>query len=524
MSAITGSTVRHGRNAQRDEALNESELSTAVNVSSQGSLLSLDEPDEIATFRTRLSEGLDRWAHFAFPGGDDAAEFDYSRQNSTDYVEGEHIYIGDRGYVCTTAGTTAASLPTFDNTTIRPKGANSGGSTTTDGTVVWELVLDTSTDFGGSSWEGGSRQARTAFTNHQSLWYYEPGFVVWQYIDYLDGRGELTEARRKKLEVYASYHLSNYLQRNPFSSAPQGYLFFTDCTAQDYIRDNESRYKYAATVSLSDLETQVTTRSLYSPEGQPAWYTGSFPIENEDVSREIAYIALGALNYAKASGVHLDDVTFGGVTENRFRWFIPVMLNHMHQWMNGVDHTNGSVGFAPFMFALTAHTLIEWYEYELSQGRDPDRYVIDGAIGTVDYGFTWSDSEWPTIPAALEDFTYWLRFTAEDTNGDPMWVDASKTYRYRVVENDLAVDLGNLICPVHAWLAKHTLENGNTTSWTPETLMAHADEQFNATTSQFFYSTTNSSPSYFYGKQYAEGMKLAFKYLSYRNAASGRGD
>lgn len=498
--------------------------------------LLLSAPTNISDFRNRLSDGLDRWAHWAFPGDDTNATFDYSRQNSTAYVVGEHIFVGNRGYVCTTAGTTAGSAPTFTNTTIRPKGSNSGGSTTTDGSVVWEYVLDVGSDFGGTSWDTGSRTYRVSYDAPESLWYYDSTEVCWQHRDYLDRLGTLTTAVDHKLQVYASYGLSNYLQKNATTgSSIAGYHIFTDGLRQDYQRTSD-RYKYSSTITTADLLAVASTGSGWANPAAGHW-TGIWGNDNawmESQSREIAYLGSSLINYAKANGGTYRSVTIGGVTDNFMRWVIPSMLNHIYQWMNTLETPDG---FAPFMWGLTTNTLIDWIEYETASGRDPDRYTSHANIGSVSQNFGWRTNStagvcqaWPTIAAALEDSAYFLRYTAVDASARSMFRASNSNgrvdYRYRRDDADGGdnVDLNNLIGHAFAWLADYKRANSGNTAWTAAGLMSHADDLFNACVPYYYYSTTLSSASYFYGKQFNEANKFAFKYLTYRNRASGRND
>jgi hypothetical protein len=491
-------------------------------------LLDLDAPTNLATMVSRLSTGLLRWSHFAFPGDATAASQDYSRQNTTYYAVGEHIFVGDRGYVCTTSGTTAGSAPSFTNTTIRSKGSNSGGSTTTDGTAVWEYVLNVASDFGGGSWDGGSASARCDLNNEDSLWYYDTGLLAFLYRDRLDRRSELTTDIDRACEAWASQHTSNMLERGVLTSAPPGYEHFSDTLTQDFMR--QSRFKHAAVVTLADLLEQVTEQALYSYERGSPYYSGGFNGWDEDISREIAYYLLNCVNYTKANGGTAQANISQGGSFQRERFLVAYCLNHMRQWMESVViEVNG---FAPFMFALTAHSLIQFYENEVANARDPNRFCISGQIGT-NTNTSAVDFDWTTIPEALEEFTYWMRFTSTSSVGTgslAMWDSSVSAYRYRTIEGAEeggVLDLGNLICPVHAWLANHTLINGNVTAWTPTTLIEHADEQFNASVAGFFFSITDSSPSYFAGKHFAEGLKLILLphgYLASRNAASGRND
>jgi hypothetical protein len=508
-------------------------LRSVLSVEEEEDFLALGAPTELALVRTNLSSMLDRWARFACPGGDSNATFNYAWAAATEYVVGEHVYEGNYLHVCTVAGTSGGSTPSWNHGTVRARNSNTGGSTTTDNTVTWQCVLDVgSAPYNG--WNGTHRAYRTTYEAAFSLWYYDAVATIWFYRDYLSRTGLLTTPIEKKLEVYASYALSNFLQRNPFGTAPQGYFHFSDGLTQDYIRQSRV-YKYAAQVTSANLLTQATTYALYGPDLGPQYYNGNYGWE-EDLSREMTYYALNCVNYARAhSGTHLANITYGGVTENRMRWLIPYMLNHMRQWMNGVVVEPN--GFGPFMFGLTAHTLREWYDLEVANGRDPNRYCISGQIGSLTntsaISFTWTN-----IARALEEFCYWLRNTSTTSVGTgslAMWHVANQAYRYRTVEGATdpgTSDLSGLIWPTFAWVANYCRVNGVTTGWTALQMMQHSDEMFNQMALDAFDSPAgayipleDSTESGFCGKIFNETYKMPMiSGFNSRNAATDRND
>lgn len=495
--------------------------------------LPLGAPTNLALLRDKLTY-LERWVRFACPGGDPNAAFTFTFQTNTEYVVGE-CFAGAgnaTGYLfqVTVAGTSGGSEPTWGTGTVRSLGSNSGGTTTSSGTMTAACVLNPS-----GGWTGTHRSNRISLDNAYSLWYYDILATIWGIRDYMSRTEILTAAYEKFLEHCAACALSNFLQRNPFGSAPAGYHHFSTGVTQDYLRQSRT-YKYASTVTLANLLAQATTYALYGPDLGPQYYNGSYGWD-EALSREMEYYLMNCVEYARANdGTLLPDITYGGVTAPRERWLIPYALNHMRMWMD-YETPDTPGGWAPFMFALTANSLREWYDHEVSRSRDPDRYCITGQIGSLTNTAA-IDFPWTTIPEALEEFCYFLRneaVSSVETGELPMWDSAAKAYIYRTnegVDEPAAVDLNGLIWPTFAWVSNWCRENGSVTAMTPLQMMEHADEMLNqAEESPFdsppgaFIMEDDTSSSCFTGKIYSETYKLPMlSGFAARNAATGRND
>jgi hypothetical protein len=117
------------------------------------------------------------------------------------------------------------------------------------------------------------------------------------------------------------------------------------------------------------------------------------------------------------------------------------------------------------MTGLTMKALIDFYEWEVESGRNPNAYWEDPT----------DDNSWPTVVAALSDFTNWLYAEARVRNegGTPsqyvglrMWDENSEGFRYadRYSTSEgqspdvvaPTADLNMLIAPAYGWVYKQT--------------------------------------------------------------------
>ncbi len=145
--------------------------------------------------------------------------------------------------------------------------------------------------------------------------------------------------------------------------------------------------------------------------------------------------------------------------------FIPWMASHLYEWRTGNykgTPNKGEPRFAPFMFGLTAHALIDFYEWELERGADPDAYWPKSL--PIDYGQGDAQGEisvsWPGIEEALADVARWAVLEARHDDGSSMWRESGNgdaAFLYESInEPGVAYDLSMLIAPVYAWLWKIT--------------------------------------------------------------------
>lgn len=164
--------------------------------------------------------------------------------------------------------------------------------------------------------------------------------------------------------------------------------------------------------------------------------------QSQHMSREMAY-ALAAHVCAERAGETRD--------EARVSAFVGWMANHLHEWYSNTFSTPGQSFFQPFMFALTAKSLIEFYEWEIENGRDPNAY--------------WPTVNWTEMLDGIASVALWMFNEAAvregPSAGQRMWAGDQHGFRYadREYEEGAGVvypGLNLLIAPVYAWLYKET--------------------------------------------------------------------
>jgi len=215
---------------------------------------------------------------------------------------------------------------------------------------------------------------------------------------------------------------------------------------------------------------------------------GDYPGQSQRMSREMSYALQANVCAEKAGEPRMTD---------RISHFIPWMENHLYEWKSG--NFSDSAFFQPFMFGLTAHALIEFYEWEVENGRDPHAY--------------WPKTHWNTIPEALADFAEWMYNTsvvrAGPYAGQRMWVanyggQGNGAFRYADREYEegagtIYPGLNLLITPVYAWVYKQT---GDTTyREIADIIFAAGVRQFNGDWS---------------GKAFNQNYRWSFKYVDWR--------
>ncbi len=175
-------------------------------------------------------------------------------------------------------------------------------------------------------------------------------------------------------------------------------------------------------------------------------------------SREIAYMISAHVNAEK----------FGlPRQEEALALYISMSMKHLDEWITET-YADPVHRLSPFMVGLTSEALIEFYEWEIENNRDPSALFTHPSVL---YNST------RTIPEALQQVAYHMRYTATVESGDNagklMWVEdmSGNSYatwgdeggsgysalRYESINNARpAPALNLLICPLYAWVFKQT--------------------------------------------------------------------
>ncbi|MDP6617352.1 MAG: hypothetical protein QF790_09335 [Gammaproteobacteria bacterium] len=204
---------------------------------------------------------------------------------------------------------------------------------------------------------------------------------------------------------------------------------------------------------------------------QPFYFVEEYCGSCSNISRELAYSIVATVVSERAGLPRVNHNDFGTGSEPRLQTYVRWAGRHLEQWRNASYEKRGYQPdesyhyMQPFMTGLTMKALIDFYEWEVENGRDPDAYWEDPT----------PDGSWPTIVEALGDFCNWLYSdatvragggTPKMYVGERMWDEAFAGFRYAdrytphegetsdVVE--AAPDLNLLIAPAYAWVWRQT--------------------------------------------------------------------
>jgi hypothetical protein len=246
-------------------------------------------------------------------------------------------------------------------------------------------------------------------------------------------------------------------------------------------------YLAGGTTTLADIQ-KIRDNPAFSDLSE---FQGSYDGQSQSISREMAYVLQANVNAEKA-----------GESRNaaKVSQFIAWMENHLYEWRSNTF--SGEAFFQPFMFALTAHALIEFYDWEVQNGRNPNAY--------------WPTTHWPTISDALAEFSSWLYNDAlvrlGPDAGQRMWVaDFSESgyggFRYADREYEegagaIYPGLNLLTSPVYMWVYKIT-----------------GDVNFRNMGDVIFKGGVPYGNSEASGKEFDQNYRWSFKFIQWRSEA-----
>ncbi|WP_148074452.1 PKD domain-containing protein [Bythopirellula goksoeyrii] len=261
--------------------------------------------------------------------------------------------------------------------------------------------------------------------------YYDAARVFYQIADHT-GDSSWNAYAEMAITVYRD----NYVLPN--DGGVPGYWNFSRGLVEHFERTGDDLSRVAA-ISLSH-------NAAFAADGVPLSWT-----ESIDASREVAYSMMS----------YLDAELLGEPRRDRLGDLFEQALGHLDQWfIEEADPT-----YAPFMFALTADALMQYYERV-----DQDPRILEKLLLGAEW--TWNHAWKP------EDEAFW----------------------YRLSEQDSAPDLNLLIAPVYEWLYQET---GNMT------FRNQADSIF----------AGGVKHSYLNGpKQFNQNYRVSFDYVAMRQA------
>lgn len=288
--------------------------------------------------------------------------------------------------------------------------------------------------------------------------------------EYFDPDNSIAPSAKRVNEFYDSantfFNISTYLnEEEPWHTYAQWalsvyrdtYLIPNGWKAAGWRRSSYGLYQDFLRGGATKLEDLVAMRDkpAFSRVREGRGQGGA-----EHRSREVA-LAVESNIIAERAGA--ERVMEGG--RPRLKAFVGWMASHLYEWRTaaygGDTDTFGKPRFAPFMFGITAHALIQFVEWERERGANPDEYWPQ--VYPVKYGpnaVSGPTVDWPNAVSALSDVALWAVSSARHVSGESMWtVDdfGNSGFLYESINAPKrAFDLNMMIAHVYAWLWKET--------------------------------------------------------------------
>jgi len=283
-------------------------------------------------------------------------------------------------------------------------------------------------------------------------------------------------------DKYARYseiaYRDEYYRKNNYRI--QGYYKFCHGLLNDYLDKGDT--------SIDDIQ-KLRDVPAFSRIDE---YNGDYDGKSQHMSREVAYTLQTNICAEKAGLARQIDT---------IKILIPWIENHLHEWISG-EYSADQGYFQPFMFALSAHALIEFYEWEMQNERDPHKY--------------WPNRNWSSILEALMKFSEWMYYDstirAGINSGERLWVSNFENKMiggFRYVDTDSYEEgtvvypgLNLLISPVYGWIYLNT-----------------GDDKFKKIGDEIFNSGVRYENLDWSGKAFNQNYRLSFLYLQWRKEA-----
>ncbi len=281
--------------------------------------------------------------------------------------------------------------------------------------------------------------------NGNSMTYYDGQRVFYQIAEHTGQQDPwysyAQEAKRVYLN-YVAYRINNW---SGLDYSIPGYRRFSHGLYMDWLLVNSP--------DIMESITKIRDNPAFSnPEywgydnPNTTWYWSNY-------SRDVAY-ALSAHVMAERAEQPRNEV--------RVPIYTAMALNHIDEWITGRRDNPDTTKhrFAPFMAGLTAEALIDYYEWEVEQGQNPNNTIPDALKQLADYMWTATVFDGPN-----QDEPMWVSdiggtgYPYNDQGGTGVGA-----FRYEDRENPtsaidgtalLSPELNMLIAPLYAWVFKH---------------------------------------------------------------------
>ncbi|MCF6226118.1 MAG: hypothetical protein L3J22_07460 [Xanthomonadales bacterium] len=278
--------------------------------------------------------------------------------------------------------------------------------------------------------------------------YYDAQRIYFQIADYT-GQSEPWNTYAQEAEsIYRVYLDARWNYNNTIPYFVHGWRRFSHGIMMDAQRTADP----ISVVGVTRLRDNGAYAYVLTSSSTSGWYY-------ERLSREIAYMISAHINAEK----------FGLPRQQEaLALYITMAMNHLDEWITET-YAGPTHRLSPFMVGLTAEALIEYYEWEVENERNPEDLFAHPAV-------TYTPTR--TITQALQQVAYHMRYTATVESGvntdKLMWVEdvggtsypfndeggtGYSALRYESINASMpAPDLSLLIAPLYAWVFKQTGE------------------------------------------------------------------
>ena len=489
-----------------------------------------------------------------------ASTLDTTGLEAGDIITAQEVVVNAAGSVTTTASGSAVL------------GEGEEGASYPSGYSDWIADVLVTADHYGDLWVAGTLDSGDAYGNNYGQ--YEPAYVFRSLNNHYYG-GEDAELETQSQAAGDAYRTAIAAIGTPY--AANSVWNYTRALADDYLLNGDT----ASRTAVAGLAT-VATYAADSNSIEP----GEGALAYELASRECAYVAMAYMQ-AEACGesyrtrlaalIRLmlgdidEEVTHNGNTADL------IYGGHIEQWLGDYttdsagDYVSGTTrfedpletwgeaaGYAPFMGALTAYTLIYHYEHATQNGTHQGgnnsatltvddggwvtgslvgrtvNNVTDGSSGTItaNSGSTvtatlsgGTDNDWDSgdtyeivgtinggaVDADADTIPKLTRLA--DATWNECWeaVPDSGTFYLRPTQGQEAMALNNLIATYYWWLYLKTGE---------ARFLSRADEMFNNTVdyASLTYTGALTTTQTFWSKEFCELTRFTFDGLAWRSA------
>ncbi len=285
--------------------------------------------------------------------------------------------------------------------------------------------------------------------NEQQGTYYDGQRVFFQIADYTNQAEPWNSYAQEAERVYRVYLDNRWNYNNTIPYYVHGWRRFSHGIMMDAQRTDDP-ISVEGVLRMRDNGAYANVLSFDST-ATTGWYY-------ERRSREIAYVISAHINAEKFDLPR---------QEEALSLYITMAMNHLDEWITESYAHADEHRLSPFMVGLTAEALIEYYEWEIENQRDPSALFSHPSV---------THNPTRTIPEALQQVAYHLRYTATVESGvnagKLMWVEdvggtnypyndeggtGYSALRYESINNARpSPTLNLLIAPLYAWVFKQT--------------------------------------------------------------------